>query len=127
MLIGIDKKSNIILSPLGRLLDYTHQYMYVFLLAGCEVTLSAILIAMGNFLFIKKKQEGPEAKMEMAVTAAEQEKLNHLEEHDKEEENEEELQGRENGKTTPVTGGEVTKMVKEAEKEIGEKNPETSL
>ncbi|XP_076014660.1 monocarboxylate transporter 4 [Genypterus blacodes] len=58
----------------GHLLDSTGKYMYVFLLAGCEVTLSAVIIAVGNFLCIKKKEEQPEAKMEMAVMTAEQEK-----------------------------------------------------
>ncbi|KAJ8345545.1 hypothetical protein SKAU_G00297380 [Synaphobranchus kaupii] len=36
----------------GLLLDRTGNYMYVFLLAGCEVVLSALLLAVGNFLFI---------------------------------------------------------------------------
>ncbi|CAF91300.1 unnamed protein product, partial [Tetraodon nigroviridis] len=40
----------------GRLLDATHQYMHIFLLAGCEVTLSAFVLTLGNFLCIKKKQ-----------------------------------------------------------------------
>lgn len=44
-------------SPPGRLLDATHQYMYVFLLAGCEVTLSAIVLTLGNLFCIRKKQE----------------------------------------------------------------------
>ncbi|XP_061764648.1 monocarboxylate transporter 4 [Nerophis ophidion] len=58
----------------GRLLDFTHQYKYVFLLAGCEVTLSAIVIAVGNFLCIKTGQEDP-APLEMAATAAKEEGL----------------------------------------------------
>lgn len=40
----------------GRLLDATHQYMHIFLLAGCEVALSAFVLTLGNFLCIKKKQ-----------------------------------------------------------------------
>lgn len=31
--------------------------MYVFLLAGCEVTLSAIVLTLGNLFCIRKKQE----------------------------------------------------------------------
>lgn len=30
--------------------------MHVFLLAGCQVTLSAFVLTLGNFLCIKKKQ-----------------------------------------------------------------------
>lgn len=30
--------------------------MHLFLLAGCEVTLSAFVLTLGNFLCIKKKQ-----------------------------------------------------------------------
>uniref|UniRef100_A0A1A8GFM0 Solute carrier family 16, member 3 (Monocarboxylic acid transporter 4) n=1 Tax=Nothobranchius korthausae TaxID=1143690 RepID=A0A1A8GFM0_9TELE len=41
----------------GRLLDATNNYMYVFLLAGCEVVLSAVVLATGNFLFIKRSPE----------------------------------------------------------------------
>ncbi|KAG5280393.1 hypothetical protein AALO_G00088620 [Alosa alosa] len=40
----------------GRLLDFTHNYQYVFLLAGSEVVLSALVLATCNFLFIKKKE-----------------------------------------------------------------------
>ncbi|XP_068440015.1 monocarboxylate transporter 4-like [Clinocottus analis] len=64
----------------GRLLDTTHQYMHVFLLAGCEVTLSAIVLALGNFLCLRGRKKDPEAKMEMAVTAAEKEGFNCVEE-----------------------------------------------
>ncbi|KAL2101768.1 hypothetical protein ACEWY4_003529 [Coilia grayii] len=55
----------------GRLLDYTHNYQYVFMLAGCEVVLSAIVLATCNFLFMRKKepalppaQERPPEEME---------------------------------------------------------------
>ncbi|KAF7647098.1 hypothetical protein LDENG_00177570 [Lucifuga dentata] len=94
----------------GCLLDATHQYMYVFLLAGCEVMLSAFVIALCNFLCISKKQEEPEARMEMAATAAEQEGLNQQEDK---EEKEEKLHGGEAGKITPMKMGEVMKLVKE--------------
>lgn len=39
----------------GRLLDHTKKYMFVFLLAGCEVCLSAIVLASCNFFCIKTK------------------------------------------------------------------------
>ncbi|KAI7803338.1 solute carrier family 16 [Triplophysa rosa] len=52
----------------GRLLDYTKNYMYVFLLAGSEVVMSALVLAICNFLFIKKKPETPEATAEGGVT-----------------------------------------------------------
>ncbi|XP_011476964.1 monocarboxylate transporter 4 [Oryzias latipes] len=45
----------------GRLLDATHNYMTIFLLAGCEVVLSAVVLATCNFLFIKI---APEVKPE---------------------------------------------------------------
>nr|XP_020464577.1 monocarboxylate transporter 4-like [Monopterus albus] len=108
----------------GRLLDYTHQYMYVFLLAGCEVTLSAIVIALGNFLCISKKQEDPEAKMEMAVTASEREGLNHQE---KDEAGEEDPKGKENGKLSDTKAEEEVMMVKEMGEGGEEENTETSL
>ncbi|XP_053722848.1 monocarboxylate transporter 4 [Synchiropus splendidus] len=60
----------------GRLLDYTHKYMYVFLLAGCEVTLSAFLMALGNIFCLKRRQQEPQARLEMAMTLAEKEVLN---------------------------------------------------
>lgn len=52
----------------GRLLDFTKNYMYVFLLAGIEVVLSALVLAICNFLFIKKKPEAPEAAVEAGKT-----------------------------------------------------------
>ncbi|XP_035389384.1 monocarboxylate transporter 4 [Electrophorus electricus] len=61
----------------GRLLDATKVYMYVFLLAGCEVVLSALVLCICNIIFIRKPQKpDPSAKMEMAVTEAEMEQLN---------------------------------------------------
>ncbi|XP_072298514.1 monocarboxylate transporter 4-like [Eucyclogobius newberryi] len=57
----------------GKLLDHTKQYMHVFLLAGCEVCLSAIVLFTCNFLCIKIKtpaaaaeEDGPE---NVAMTA----------------------------------------------------------
>lgn len=47
----------------GRLLDATKNYMYVFLLAGSEVVLSALVLATCNFLFIKKKSSVPADKL----------------------------------------------------------------
>ncbi|XP_061160377.1 monocarboxylate transporter 4 [Syngnathus typhle] len=74
----------------GRLLDATHKYMYIFLLAGCEVTLSAAVIALGNFLCIKRKQEAPpEATLEMAGKAPEESLHNEKEGPDQEREDEE--------------------------------------
>ncbi|TSK14821.1 Monocarboxylate transporter 4 [Bagarius yarrelli] len=62
----------------GWLLDATKVYMYVFLLAGCEVVLSAVVLCVCNLLFIKKspQQTDPSAKMEMAVKDTEIEQLN---------------------------------------------------
>ncbi|XP_051272767.1 monocarboxylate transporter 4 [Dicentrarchus labrax] len=99
----------------GRLLDYTKQYMHVFLLAGCEVTLSAIVIALGNFFCISRKQEDPAAKLEMAVSDAEREGLNRGVEG--EEEGEEEPKGKENGEVGAVEVGEVMMVKEECEQE----------
>ncbi|XP_067432676.1 monocarboxylate transporter 4 [Thunnus thynnus] len=107
----------------GRLLDATKQYMYVFLLAGCEVTLSAIVIALGNFC-IRRKQDDPEAKMEMVVTAAEKEGLNHGVEGEEDDEGEKEPREKENGKASALNTGEEMIMVGE---EGGEETTETSL
>ncbi|MCJ8738658.1 hypothetical protein PDJAM_G00038270 [Pangasius djambal] len=70
----------------GRLLDATKVYMYVFLLAGCEVVLSAVVLCICNLLFIKKtpQQPDPSAKMEMAVTETEMEQLNKMSRDDQE-------------------------------------------
>uniref|UniRef100_A0A4W6DL24 Solute carrier family 16 member 3 n=1 Tax=Lates calcarifer TaxID=8187 RepID=A0A4W6DL24_LATCA len=110
----------------GRLLDATDNYMYVFLLAGCEVTLSALVLALGNFLCISRKQEDPEAKMEMAMTASEKEGLNRMVEVEGDGEDKEEPKGGENGKVTGVIAGEEVMTVKEMGEEAGE-NTETSL
>ncbi|KAL6476408.1 hypothetical protein MHYP_G00149070 [Metynnis hypsauchen] len=66
----------------GRLLDYTKNYMFVFLLAGIEVTLSALVLATCNFLFIKKKPQEADAAVEAGEVAGELEQLhkNHMEE-----------------------------------------------
>ncbi|XP_071391718.1 monocarboxylate transporter 4 [Centroberyx affinis] len=107
----------------GRLLDATHNYMYVFLLAGCEVTLSAFILALGNFLCLRKKREEPDATMEMAATAAEREGLNRGGAADEDEG----PKGMENGKAAAVEAREVAKIVNGTTEEIGEGNPETSL
>lgn len=48
----------------GRLLDVTKNYMYVFLLAGSEVVLSAVVLATCNFLFIRKQSSTATDKLE---------------------------------------------------------------
>lgn len=60
--------------------------MYVFLLAGCEVVLSAVVLCICNLLFIKKtpQQPDPSAKMETAVTETEMEQLNKFSQEDQE-------------------------------------------
>lgn len=60
--------------------------MYVFLLAGCEVVLSAIVLCICNMLFIKKTPQQPEpsARMEMAMTETEMEQLNKVSQDDQE-------------------------------------------
>ncbi|KAM9837520.1 monocarboxylate transporter 4 [Aulostomus maculatus] len=106
----------------GRLLDATHQYKYVFLLAGCEVTLSAFILALGNFFCLRKKQGEPEAKMEMAVTAAEKEGLNRRVEDEEDEQGDRELKGKENGRASALYAKEG-----DVAKGDGEENMEVSL
>lgn len=112
--------------PPGRLLDATHQYMYVFLLAGCEVTLAALVIALGNFLCLSRKHKDPEAKMEKAVTASEKEGLKHQVEPGEADEGEKEPKGKENGKGNTLKTAEMATIVKETGME-GAENTETSL
>lgn len=50
--------------------------MYVFLLAGSEVVLSAVVLATCNFLFIKTKSSEPGAELENGPVAKEMEQLN---------------------------------------------------
>ncbi|KAL0197414.1 hypothetical protein M9458_005954, partial [Cirrhinus mrigala] len=52
-----------------RLLDSTKKYKFVFLLAGTEVVMSALVLAICNLLFIKKKPEPPETAIENGETA----------------------------------------------------------
>ncbi|XP_039990766.1 monocarboxylate transporter 4 [Xiphias gladius] len=110
----------------GRLLDATNQYMYVFLLAGCEVTLSAFVLALGNFLCISRKKEDPEPKMEMAVLASEREGLNRAADAEEDGEVGEEPMGRENGNVSAVKAGEEVVTVTETGEEGGEENAEIS-
>lgn len=64
-------------SHTGRLLDTTKNYKYIFLLAGSEVFLSALVLGISNFLCMRKKSppslEDPAdgAKMEMCGEALE--------------------------------------------------------
>ncbi|ETE62067.1 Monocarboxylate transporter 4, partial [Ophiophagus hannah] len=41
----------------GKLLDATHKYKYVFILAGAEVVTSSVVLALGNIFCIKKPAE----------------------------------------------------------------------
>lgn len=43
----------------GRLLDATKNYKYIFLLAGSEVFLSALVLGISNFLCMRKKPATP--------------------------------------------------------------------
>ncbi|KAJ8283929.1 hypothetical protein COCON_G00027790 [Conger conger] len=123
----------------GRLLDATKIYMYVFLLAGCEVCLSAIVLASGNFFCLKKKPQEPEVgEMELLNKppaengkAGEDMEKGQKEEADKEtekepEEKEPEVKQPENAK---VDSAEVETFLKDSKEENGEvaTNPETCL
>ncbi|XP_011782378.1 PREDICTED: monocarboxylate transporter 4 [Colobus angolensis palliatus] len=55
----------------GKLLDATHVYKYVFILAGAEVLTSSLILLLGNFFCIRKKPKEPQPE----VATAEEEKL----------------------------------------------------
>lgn len=107
----------------------TKNFMYVFLMAGCEVTLSAVVLVLGTFFCLikkKKKEEEPEAKLEMAVNTAEMLELRGADQEEEEEAQQQNKGGAE-GKEDDVKEavGEVETIVKE--RENGNLNPETSL
>lgn len=107
----------------GRLLDSTKNYKYVFLLAGSEVVLSAVVIFLGNFFCLKKKPAEPEAKLEMAASAAEKEGLNSVDQgEDLDEDTVKEMKD-EDGGSNGVKGEKIPKEAVEN----GALNSETSL
>uniref|UniRef100_UPI00398F565F monocarboxylate transporter 4-like n=1 Tax=Pristiophorus japonicus TaxID=55135 RepID=UPI00398F565F len=55
----------------GKLLDATKNFKYVFYLAGSEVVLSALVLAIGNILCIRKKTEPPVKKQKENVEEGE--------------------------------------------------------
>lgn len=118
----------------GKLLDATKVYMYVFFLAGCEVCLSSIVLALGNFFCIKKKPQEPKiGEMELLNKPPEENSKVELdmdrgqkEEADKETEKEPEEKQPESAK---VDSAEVETFLKDSKEENGEvaTNPETCL
>ncbi|XP_064818537.1 monocarboxylate transporter 4-like [Oncorhynchus masou masou] len=98
----------------GRLLDATKNYMYVFLLAGIEVVLAAVVLATCNFLFIRKKLSEPAAELENGTVSAEMELLNKPVPAEEEEEEEVEKGEKE---VKEMKEKEVKEMKEEKEKE----------
>lgn len=47
----------------GKLLDATHVYKYVFILAGAEVLTSSLVLLLGNFFCIRKRPEAPQPEV----------------------------------------------------------------
>lgn len=92
-------------SPLsGRLLDATKKYMFVFLLAGCEVVVSALVLATCNFLCIGKSPTPPDKFESITMTDdAKMEGISHPVEVEDEE-----------------RGGSKPEPEKEAEKDVAE-------
>ncbi|KAK1162235.1 monocarboxylate transporter 4-like [Acipenser oxyrinchus oxyrinchus] len=99
----------------GKILDATHRYMFVFMVAGCEVTLSALVLGFGNFFCIKKKPEEP--TKEVAASPAESEQLKKPDEEEKRPE------------SITVDSIEVEQFLKEDTEKNGEvnTNPETCV
>lgn len=82
----------------GRLLDATKNYMYVFLLAGSEVVLSAVVLATCNFIFIRKQPSAAADQLEnITVTQSSEAEVGskHAENDDEEEKGESEEQEKE--------------------------------
>ncbi|KAK1877183.1 Monocarboxylate transporter 4 [Dissostichus eleginoides] len=129
----------------GRLLDATHNYMWIFLLAGCEVVLAAVVLATCNFLFIKKKPSASADKLEnITVTeecskdpdvndeeekgAREEQEKETKEELEKKEETDKEKEERIRPASLTVDSQEVEKFLKEPTQNGDMANsPETSL
>ncbi|KAL3053123.1 hypothetical protein OYC64_005619 [Pagothenia borchgrevinki] len=132
----------------GRLLDATHNYMWIFLLAGCEVVLAAVVLATCNFLFIKKEPSASADKLENITVTEECSKdpdVNDEEEkgarEEQEKETKEELEEKEETEETDkdkeerirpasltVDSQEVEKFLKEPTQNGDMANsPETSL
>lgn len=88
--------------------------MYIFLLAGCEVTLSAFILTLGNLLCMSRKKKESEAMM--TASAAEKEGLSHGVDSKEDDEDRDGQNGQENGKVDAVKAGEVM-MLKEMEEE----------
>ncbi|KAM3836144.1 monocarboxylate transporter 4-like [Diretmus argenteus] len=131
----------------GRLLDATKNYMYIFLLAGGEVVLSALVLAVCNLLFIGKKPsaaaaDGPESGgANMEVIGKPPEVDDEEEKGDKEEqekdikkeeakvsEKEEEKEGEKATEGLIVDSQEVERFLKEPQQNGGAATcPETCL
>ncbi|XP_040918840.1 monocarboxylate transporter 4 isoform X2 [Toxotes jaculatrix] len=120
----------------GRLLDATKNYMYVFLLAGSEVVLSAVVLATCNILFIRKKSSAPADKLE-DVTVTDDAKtevlskpaeINNEEEKGAREEQEKETE-RDNEKVEEIGPGSVTVDSQEVERFLKEpqQNGDTAI
>ncbi|XP_026181020.1 monocarboxylate transporter 4-like isoform X2 [Mastacembelus armatus] len=116
----------------GQLLDATKNYMSVFLLAGSEVVLSAVVLATCNFLFIRKK---PTDKLEN-VTVTDDGKMEKGEREEQEKETKKELKKeREKENIEEVRPGSVTVDSQEVERFLKESqqngdlgtSPETCL
>ncbi|KAG7221976.1 hypothetical protein INR49_028259, partial [Caranx melampygus] len=95
----------------GRLLDATKKYMYVFMLAGSEVVLSAVVLATCNFLFIKRKPSALADKLENVTATDDNAKTEESSKPAEGDDEEEKGAGEEQEKET----------VKEAKEEIKEK------
>lgn len=87
----------------GKLLDATGKYMFVFIIAGIEVTTSALVLALGNFFCIKKKPEETHTK----EAAAEREELNKSEDKNPEDAKVDSIEVEQFLKDEPEKNGEV--------------------
>ncbi|XP_062294917.1 monocarboxylate transporter 4-like isoform X2 [Scomber scombrus] len=117
----------------GRLLDATKNYMYVFLLAGSEVVLSAVVLATCTFLFIKNKPSVPADKLENGNDeeekgAKEEQEKETVKDLKEEEEKDKEKVDEVRPESVTVDSQEVERFLKEPQQNgDAATNPETSL
>lgn len=113
----------------GRLLDHTKRYMFVFLLAGTEVCLSAIVLASCNFFCIKTKPPEENVDEEEEEAEAQNLPLESAEEMEMKKNPDEAPETKERPDSVNVDSQEVEKFLKEPPESNGalSPSPETCL
>ncbi|XP_023281954.1 monocarboxylate transporter 4-like [Seriola lalandi dorsalis] len=108
----------------GRLLDATKNYMYVFILAGSEVVLAAVVLATCNLLFIKRKPSAPADQLENVTVTDDDAKTEVFSKPAEVNDEEEKEPGEEQEKETVEEAKEELKEEEEEEEEEEERDKE---